>query len=385
MYLNLGSKIKELRLKSGRTQEALANAFGITSQAVSRWESGESYPGIDIIPIIANYFGITIDELFGYQNNRNTIIKSIINKVNSFNIKARSDSDWIDECLQILRNGLAEFPKNEDLLITLAETLCEAGYRKFKEHSYYDEQGIRKHNYTEHNKNKYWQEAIKICENLQDESTNQSIITRSTSLLVLLYKNIGNFNTSIKYANKLNDLSLSKELMLIKATDGIEQTKYIGEYLLKTINELSHQIIYSLMNNINNYESDMPINKIKGIISLYNLIFDDGNMGIYHSDMIKYYLYLSKLLYEKGYEDDAFVSLDEALIHAKKLESFNIGQHKYTSSLLKECSFTINTKLSISNQLPNDWPWWNLPNNENINYKIKSDSRYQHWTSKCKE
>ena len=321
MYLNLGAKIKELRLKNGLTQETLANAFGITSQAVSRWESGESYPGIDIIPIIANYFGITIDELFGYHSNRDTIIKNIIDKINSFNIKTRSDSDWIDECLVILRNGLAEFPKNEDLLITLAETLSEAGYRKFKEHSYYDEQGIRKHNYTEHNKNKYWQEAIKISENLLDESKNQSIITRSISLLVLLYKNIGNFSTSIKYANKLNDLSVSKELMLIKATDGIEQSKYIGEYLLESIHELSHQIIYSLMNDQHNYDTDIPINKIKGIIELYNLIFDDGKMGIYHSDMIKYYLYLSSLQYTKGFEDDAFTSLDEALNHARKLES----------------------------------------------------------------
>lgn len=54
MYLNLGAKIKELRLKNDQTQETLANAFGITSQAISRWESGESYPGVDIIPIIAN-------------------------------------------------------------------------------------------------------------------------------------------------------------------------------------------------------------------------------------------------------------------------------------------------------------------------------------------
>ena len=385
MYLNLGAKIKELRLKNGRTQEALANAFGITSQAVSRWESGESYPGVDIIPIIANYFGITIDELFGYNNNRDTIVKNIIDKVNSFNIKARSDSDWIDECLQILRNGLAEFPKNEDLLITLAETLSEAGYRKFKEHSYYDEQGIRKHNYSEHNKNKYWQEAIKICENLQDESTNQSIITRSTSLLVLLYKNIGNFNTSIKYANKLNNLTLSKELMLIKATDGIEQTKHIGEYLLKSIHELSHQIIYSLMNNINNYETDMPINKIKGIISLYNLIFDDGNMGIYHSDMIKYYLYLSKLQYEKGYEDDAFVSLDEALFHAKKLENLPVGNNTYTASLIKECSFNIKEKIKVCHLLPSDWPWWNLPYLDQLSTKIMSNPKWTNWVNKCNQ
>lgn len=71
------------------------------------------------------------------------------------------------------------------------------------------------------------------------------------------------------------------------------------------------------MNNVNNYETDMHINKNKGIIYLYNLIFDNGKMGIYHSDMIKHYLYLSKLRYEKGYKDDAFISFNEALDYAK--------------------------------------------------------------------
>lgn len=100
-------------------------------------------------------------------------------------------------------------------------------------------------------------------------------------------------------------------------------------------------------------------------------------MGIYHGDLIKYYLYLSKLQYEKGYEADAFISLDQDLIHARKLESLQIGKHNYTSPILKECSFTIKEKMNISTLLPNDWPWWNLPNNENFNIKIKSDKRYQ--------
>jgi transcriptional regulator with XRE-family HTH domain len=65
MQLNLGSKIRELRVRDGRTQEALAEALGLTSQAVSRWESGGSYPDMEIIPSIANYFGVTIDELLG--------------------------------------------------------------------------------------------------------------------------------------------------------------------------------------------------------------------------------------------------------------------------------------------------------------------------------
>lgn len=71
-----------------------------------------------------------------------------------------------------------------------------------------------------------------------DESTNQNIINRAISLLVLLYKNIGNFNTSIKYANKLTNLSMSKELMLITATDGLEQNWIQGDITRQIFNRL---------------------------------------------------------------------------------------------------------------------------------------------------
>lgn len=40
--MNIGNQIKALRLRRGVTQEALAQHFGITSQAVSKWECGDS-------------------------------------------------------------------------------------------------------------------------------------------------------------------------------------------------------------------------------------------------------------------------------------------------------------------------------------------------------
>ena len=63
MQVNLGEKIKELRKRDGRKQEDLAKALGVTSQAVSRWEANGGYPDMGMIPSIANFFHITIDEL----------------------------------------------------------------------------------------------------------------------------------------------------------------------------------------------------------------------------------------------------------------------------------------------------------------------------------
>ncbi|MFR5865240.1 MAG: helix-turn-helix transcriptional regulator [Acutalibacteraceae bacterium] len=70
MKLSVGETIRALRRRDGRTQEALAEALGVTGQAVSRWEAGGSYPDLELIPAIAHFLGVTIDELFGYTSER---------------------------------------------------------------------------------------------------------------------------------------------------------------------------------------------------------------------------------------------------------------------------------------------------------------------------
>ena len=61
----LGSSIMRLRKENEMTQEQLANALGITYQAVSKWETGVSCPDIAMLPLLADLFGVSIDELFG--------------------------------------------------------------------------------------------------------------------------------------------------------------------------------------------------------------------------------------------------------------------------------------------------------------------------------
>ena len=108
MKLTIGEKIKELRLRDGRRQEDLALALGVTNQAVSRWEKDGSYPDMEMIPAIANYFGVTIDQLFGYENDREKKVAAILAQVASYDIKHSDDGVWVEECLALLRDGLAE-------------------------------------------------------------------------------------------------------------------------------------------------------------------------------------------------------------------------------------------------------------------------------------
>ena len=66
--MEIGNQIKQLRLRRGITQEAMAQHFGITPQAVSKWERGAATPDIALLPDISAYFGVTIDELFALSD-----------------------------------------------------------------------------------------------------------------------------------------------------------------------------------------------------------------------------------------------------------------------------------------------------------------------------
>ena len=66
--MEIGNQIKILRLRKGITQEAMARHFGITSQAVSKWERGVATPDIALLPDLSAYFGVSIDELFALSD-----------------------------------------------------------------------------------------------------------------------------------------------------------------------------------------------------------------------------------------------------------------------------------------------------------------------------
>ncbi len=79
----IGDKIRLLRKNKNVTQAQLAEALSVSSQSVSKWENHISVPDITALPIIARYFGITMDELFNYKldalNYKERFIRFMVN------------------------------------------------------------------------------------------------------------------------------------------------------------------------------------------------------------------------------------------------------------------------------------------------------------------
>lgn len=64
----LNEQIAFLRKQRKLTQEELAQAIGVSNQAVSKWESAQCCPDLQLLPLIASFFHVSIDELMGYQS-----------------------------------------------------------------------------------------------------------------------------------------------------------------------------------------------------------------------------------------------------------------------------------------------------------------------------
>ncbi|MBQ5991171.1 MAG: helix-turn-helix domain-containing protein [Clostridia bacterium] len=121
--MEFGKQFKELRTARGLTQETVAEKLGVTGQAVSRWERGETLPDISLLPEISAYFGVTIDALFALSDD--TRLERIQNMI--WDVREFDPAVVETERRFLLEKGMKEpdNPKPYSLLADMENRLAE--------------------------------------------------------------------------------------------------------------------------------------------------------------------------------------------------------------------------------------------------------------------
>lgn len=101
--LHISENIKRLRQEKKITQEQLADFLGVTKASVSKWETGQSLPDINLLPLLASFFDISVDKLIGY--NPQLSKEEIVQLYNEFS------EDFAEESFEEVMEKLGDYIK----------------------------------------------------------------------------------------------------------------------------------------------------------------------------------------------------------------------------------------------------------------------------------
>ncbi len=125
--MNLGQTIKTLRKEQNITQDELANALNITSQSISKWEKGLANPDVSYIPIIAKFFGVSIETLFIWEDgNLNGEYNESLEIQNKLKV-----TDDIDSIIELWEDLHFKYPNDFRILKELIVSMCSKNDRRF--------------------------------------------------------------------------------------------------------------------------------------------------------------------------------------------------------------------------------------------------------------
>lgn len=117
MNIAIGETIAKIRKEKALTQEQLSEVFGVSVAAVSKWETGTAHPDIELLPVIADFFDISVDRLLGYDMSKTeATIDECLKKANDLLYEQKGK-----EALAILSNLAYKYPNNVKILVKYAK------------------------------------------------------------------------------------------------------------------------------------------------------------------------------------------------------------------------------------------------------------------------
>ncbi len=301
MNIYLGENLKELRRKRNLTQEKLAEFLGVSFQAVSKWERGDTYPDISMLPEIAGFFKVSVDELLGVNRAENE--KEITTKLKEYD--NLTDSEMMQKIIFELKE---KYPNDFRILLRYMTCLVHFADK--------DQNTISK--------------IKSVYENIQENCTTDNIRISSKRHIIELYhslskdKNSGvTFDDCEKIIEEMPTMRNSRELLCYfypenhsERDENIRNTLEEQFLLLHTV--FSHYFFYD-----ERFSDEWQKEAFEKEIDFLNFVYNDGNYGKMWRTVMYMYGHLGVRYFKLGDNENALKNFRKMCRLAKEFDSMD--------------------------------------------------------------
>ena len=307
MNITLNSTLRALRRKKNVTQEELASHLGITAQSVGKWERGEGFPDITLLPAIALYFGVTTDELLGIDKAR---IDERIKSLEAESLRLRNLGD-VPENLALWERAYRESPNDCRVMSHLMDALGQDPHYP-------------------HPKD-VCERRIELGERILAESTDSKLREHAAMSLCYTFNELRDTENALKYADMCGSINSCREGLRAFVTDGEEGVKATQEYLLLLIQDAAFTA--SNMTNKSCSTDDEHLTALEFAVSLFKLLFPDGRFGYYANDLSVFYEWISFIHARRADKEKTLAALAESVRYAVEGSEIT-GNYAYAAPMV---------------------------------------------------
>jgi transcriptional regulator with XRE-family HTH domain len=197
MALHISENLKRLRHSRELTQEKFAEIIGVSSQSVSKWECGDNFPDIALLPAIANFFEITVDELLGMNEISG---EARIAEAHAKTAELRKPKTQHNEIIKLWSELARDMPNNWTVQMYYAYYFSDYGNGGV-------DKGTRELNLA------HKREVIPVYERILDNCTDDDIRGKTLALLANVYAELHEFDKAHEIANRLPTAIVCREYL----------------------------------------------------------------------------------------------------------------------------------------------------------------------------
>lgn len=310
MEINLKEKLRTLRQQKNITQEALANHLGITPQSVGKWERGEGFPDITLLPKIAFYFDVTVDELLCVDQVR---VEETISEYQRQSMICCQNGDN-EKNLELWEKAYVEFPNDcrviEGLMFAINR---EAIYPCPKDKA---------------------PRIIALGEELLQKSTDTRQRENAIHCLCYTYGNIDK-EKALYYADMGGSFNITREDLKTVILDGEEGVEVCQIYIMSLI--YTAAMTASSMTSKIQFSHEETIEAYRFAIDILERLYSDGNIGFYAFDVSYYYYGIALQYAEMNDAENTLKALEESRKYA--IIEANLKDMDYTAPMVNRMKY----------------------------------------------